>query len=124
MSDQLLAIPAEQVSCQTKRLNQVKLTYESQEGLTEEQIGKFATKSGKFGWLVFADEPPLPYQLAELPKLKDEGFGKSPSQVLNGKIYRLWQVKKERGESVPEDYETYYRGKMANIANMIEQESL
>ena len=50
---------------------------------------------------------------------KDE---KSASQRLRNVIYALWASKKEAGEYIEQDFETYYRLTMEGIINKAKQQ--
>jgi hypothetical protein len=120
MSNQIFSVEAQCRSVQTKGMNQVKVTFDSQENLSDISLATIAKWHGKAGHLVFLSEEPNPEDLAKLPSLKADDFGKSPAERLHGKIWKLWKTKQDRGEEVPSS-DQFYRDMIEKFCNYVDR---
>lgn len=119
MSCQLFSVEAQCRSVTTKGLNQVKVTFDSQENLSDISLATIAKWHGKTGHLLFLSEEPKPEDLAKLPKLQADEFGKSPAERLYGKIWKLWKTKKDRGYEVPSS-DQFYRDTIEKFCSHVD----
>src|ERR1043165_342681 len=95
----------------------IKFQFVSQENQSDEVLGKVASFTGKYGWLVFLPgKRVIPEQVADLPSLTDEDGGKSPAQRLRAVLYRCWEQEGKEG-----DYEIYYRTMMGKIIDHLKE---
>jgi hypothetical protein len=86
--------------------------------LSPEKSAELMQFKGMFGKFVFASkEGEIKAEDIDVPDVTPEFKGeKSPSQRLRAVIYILWQQNGEKGE-----FETYYRGKMDTLINLLKE---
>ena len=118
----LFHVEAQCRSVQTKGINQLKITMDSQENCSPKQISTIANWHGKTGHLIFLEEVPddLAEQIKNLPKLQADEFGITPGQRLQRKIYKLWKFKEDAGNEVG-GFNTFYSDTMEKICDSIDQ---
>lgn len=123
MTETIFSVEAECRSVQTKGLSQMKMTFDSQENLSEHSLATIAKWHGKTGHLLFLVEPPKAEDIAGLPELEADEFGKTPAQRLRGKIWKLWKMRSESGHwkgSAPSS-DQFYRDVMEALGNEIDR---
>lgn len=111
--DDIFTVEAECRQVQTKGQRQVKMTFDSQENLSDESLARIAAWHGKYGHLLFLDEEPQPSELSKLPEITEEDHGLSPAQRLRNVIYRVWE---EKGKPT-RTFDIYYRNMMEQYIN-------
>ena len=104
--EQLLQISGEMVKITTMSHGALRLLIDSQEGLTAEVKAKVMAWHEKVGYLTFSVEPIQPDDLANLPPLKWDKDERSKSQVLRGRLFRMWE-KNQEGLTQNEHYDKY-----------------
>lgn len=85
----ILQTPAVISKITTMANRSLRFQVDSQEGLTDEQMGKFTALHEKFGHFVFSPDTQVKEEdLLELPPLpKDDSDTKSPSQRLRARMF-------------------------------------
>ena len=79
----ILQIPATLQSFKAMSHRALRLVYDSQENLTDDQVSKITANHEKYGWLVFLPEERqiTPDDIKDLPEIETDNY-KSPSQRL------------------------------------------
>lgn len=118
MDSELLQISCVMTKAGTIGNRSLRLTFDTQEGLSDEMLSKAVAKASKTGWLCFAVEREIrPEELVSLPQLVwDEDGGKSPSVRLRAALWRLHEQTKPDLE-----FESWYRDKMSQITNQVKE---
>ena len=109
MTNQLLQIQATMSKGITMSHKSLRLTFDSQENLTDEQIGKIMGWYEKMGWLSFSTAMVRAEDLLALPEVKTDER-KSPSQRLRSVLYVLFEQQGQKGE-----FQDYYRTQIEKI---------
>lgn len=96
---EILQIQAELVKAETMAHKSLKLIFNSQENLTDEQLSKIFDKHEKLGWLSFlvGETKIQPENLVDLPELPQEEGRKSQGARIRALIYLLWKKRKDEG---------------------------
>lgn len=93
----------------------MRITLDTQENLTDEQMGKISAMAEKTGWFTFSIEPVTPDQLINLPPLTFDKEQKTPSQRLHAVLFRLWEAKGKPTETSQQFYEQQMERIIDNI---------
>jgi microsomal dipeptidase-like Zn-dependent dipeptidase len=118
-SEKLLQIPCELSKATTMAHRSLRIVFDSQEELTDEQLQKIMSCHGKIGWVVFLPEerPIDALDVAGLPPIQWEEEGsKSPAQRMRAVIYRLW----EQGGKVG-DFNEVYKSRMEKLIDLLKE---
>lgn len=115
MNEQILQVQAQMVKGSSMSHRSLRLQFDTNENLTDEQMGKIMAWQDKLGWLSFSVLAIKPENLLNLPEPKSDE-SKSPSQRLRAVLFILWEQKGKEG-----DFETFYRAKMESVINMIKE---
>jgi len=93
MDSTLLTIPATITKVTTMSNRAIKLTVDSQEDLSDEEIAKVIAFYDQFGWFLFAREEReiKPEDLVNLPKVKREHDEKTPTQRLRSRLFVFYK---------------------------------
>lgn len=119
MNQETLAIPAYLNSFRPRKDKSVGLSFETQEINDEDVKKRLWELQGAFGSLLFV---PLGSEITEAPPIPVEdkkSQPRSPSQVLRGKIFRLWEILHDE-ESLA--FEDFYKMKMRMLTDQINEE--
>lgn len=114
MAKQLVQIPAQMVSINSKADRSWKLVFETQE-LDGEDVTMLADNVHGVGWLVYKANSEV--LLKDIPKGVADAGVKSPSQRLWSKIFILWKEKGAKG-----DFESYYRASIDRLIALIDKQ--
>lgn len=119
MKEELLQIPAELVKAETMAHKSLKLIFNTQQNLTDEQYAKIMDKHEKLGWLSFlpGEVKIDPIQVKDLPDMVEEPERKSLSQQLYAVMY-VWHTKKGGSE---ENFPVFRETQMRAIINQIKE---
>lgn len=119
MNQETLALPAYLNSFRPRKDKSVGLSFETQE-INDEDIKKRLWElQGAFGSLLFV---PLGAEITEAPPIPVEdkkSQPRTPSQILRGKIFRLWEILYD-AETL--EFEQFYRMKMGMLTDQINEE--
>jgi hypothetical protein len=93
-------VPATASSIRTMSNRSLRISFDTQENLTDEQIGKLGALHEKYGWLCFLPDTQIKEdELLNLPALpKSLESSKSPAQRLYGALYVYWEQQGKSGE--------------------------
>ena len=117
-SKTIFQIPATMTGCTALRHSTVKLTFNTEEGLTSDAIKRLFELYEKTGWLSFNVEKIEAENIANLPKIDAKQYeGKSPSQRLRSTLYVLWQKKGSGGI-----FEDFYIRSLARFQKQVSDE--
>jgi hypothetical protein len=118
--DKLFTLPAMLTKYESMSHNALKLVFETNENLSDEQKAKASNYHEKLIYLSLlyesSQDSEILQALANLPPLTQEKGAKTPSQRLHATLFVLWTQKGSQG-----DFETYYRQQMENIINKIKE---
>jgi len=115
---ELLQTPATISKIQTMSHRSLRFQIDTQENLSDEEMGKFTSLHEKFGHFCFMPDSKITEdQILNLPPLPDRPEDKkSPAQALRGVLYVYWDQRGKQG-----DFETFYRGYIDNIVIKIKE---
>jgi hypothetical protein len=122
LDEQLLQLPATISKITTMANRALRIVFDSQEELNDEQRSKLIACDDRLGWLCFLPGESMigVNEVADLPELKDESEQKTPSQRLRGVIFLNWE--QQTGEYKSKyPFEIYYRGQMEKIIEAYKQ---
>lgn len=113
---ELLKIPATLSKYQGMSHRSMRMQFDSQENLTNDQIAKISQLHERLVWLCAFHEDSKPSEMAEMiknlpPLVKEEGE-KSPSKRLRDRMFVYWSEKKIGG-----DFNTWYVKSLEEIGN-------
>lgn len=111
---QLIQIPAQMVSINSKADRSWKLVFETQE-LDGDDVRVLGNNIHGTGWLVY--KPNAEVMLKDIPEGYADPGVKSPSQRLRSNLFILWKQKGSKG-----DFESYYRTSVEKLINIIQQQ--
>lgn len=109
------------VKYESKRNRSVRLIFDSQENLTDEQISRISQYHEKFLWLVLLHEE-AKYddyleEINKLPQLKKEKFEKSPSKRLYDVMFVLYMQTHKNSDG----FSAWRESKMESIINAFKE---
>jgi hypothetical protein len=106
MENQILQFPALISKIITMANHSLRITVDSQENLTSEQIAKIVDCYDKFGYFNFlVDKMIKPEDLLNIPDVKPEfKTDKSISVRMRNVIWRIWEKKGKQG-----DFDIFYK---------------
>ncbi len=110
---QLLQVPGEISKVSSMAHRSLRLLFDSQENLNDEEMAKIMAFVGKNGWFTFSPQAIQPNNILNLPKL-DLDETKSPSQRLRGTIWILWEQQGKQGE-----FNDFYKAKMEKLIDFV-----
>jgi hypothetical protein len=113
--NEILQVQAQMVKGTSMSHRSLRLQFDTNEGLTDEQMGKAMAWQDKLGWLSFSVAMVKPENILDLPEPKSDE-SKSPSQRLRNCLFILWKQKGKEG-----DFDGYYRARMENIINSVKE---
>jgi hypothetical protein len=115
----IIQVPATLEKVMSLRNRAVRLTFESQENLTDLQLATYMAAVEHYGWLNFHEETPMDdsmvLNLPDIPTREEDG-GKSPAQRMRAVLFRWWEQLGKQG-----DFETFYRTKTDKIIDSIKE---
>lgn len=114
--DSLFQIPAQVTKVATLSHRSLRVQLDTQENLTDEQMGKISAMHEKTGWFTFSVEPITPDDIVNLPDLTYDKKKKTPSQRLRESLYVLWVQKGK-----PNDFQTFYDSTMEKIISQVQE---
>lgn len=103
----LLQIPATISGTKSMANRVLRLSVDTQENLTDEQMGKLSALHEKYGWFCFLPDTEIkPEELIDMPALpkKRAEDKKSPAEQLHALLYIYWKQSGSKGDS-----ELFYR---------------
>lgn len=114
----LLQIAAQLTKATTMAHRSLRLVFDSQEALSDEQIARLVSLHDKVGHLCFLPEERKigTLDVLALPPLQFEKDEKSQSQRLRGVLYILWQQKGEEGAFID-----FYQRSMEKIIDSVKE---
>lgn len=115
-SEMMFQVPAEVSKVTTMGRRSVRIVVDTQENLTDEQMGRLMSLHEKVGWFTFSVEQIAPDSVLSLPTLTWDKDEKSPAQVQRGLLYRLWERDKPT-----ETFNEYYSRALEKICNQIRE---
>jgi hypothetical protein len=117
MSDSLLQVAGMLSKATTLPNRSLKLLFETNEGLSDEQISKLCAMTGRPSWCLLAGEsnPITAEDLLNLPKLESLE-AKSPSQKLRALLFLTWKKDGSVG-----DFDQYYRLQMNRYCDWLKE---
>lgn len=89
----------------------VRVTFDSQEVLTPQQMSELFGLYEKVGYFIFHEAPVEAIDLATLPEIKPPPGEKSPSKRLRDRLFVYYTARNGK----PEGFETWYADEMAKI---------
>ena len=113
--NEILQVQAQMVKGTSMSHRSLRLQFDTNENLTDEQMGKMMSWQDKQGWLTFSVPLIKAENLIELPPI-DPDEKKSMGQRLRACLYVLWEQKGKVGT-----FEEYYRARMENIINSVKE---
>ncbi len=121
MKEELLQIPVTFQDFKSMKNRSLRMWYDSQENLSDEQVAKITRNHNKFGWLSFlvAERQLTPDDMLDLPEIVDDTKYKTPSQRLRGILYRVWEKQGKKG-----NFEEFYIIKMDMLASWLKDKYL
>lgn len=115
-SEMIFQVPAEVSKVTTMGRRSVRIVVDTQENLTDEQMGRLMSLHEKIGWFTFSVEEIAPDVVLSLPALSWDKDEKSPGQILRGCLFRLWERDKPT-----ETFNEYYARALEKISNQIRE---
>lgn len=118
MEEQLLQIAAQLSKATTMAHRSLRLVFDSQEQLTDEQIARLVALHDKVGHLCFLPEERKidTLDVLALPPLQFDKDEKSQSQRLRGALYVLWEQKGKEGSFID-----FYQRAMEKIIDQVKE---
>ena len=115
--DEILQVPAIFTKAETMAHKSLKLVFNTQENLTDEQVAKIMAQHEKLGWLTFlvSERKIEPEDLLKLPELPQEKTKKSQGQRLHAVLY-LWH---EKNGGKKDDFPLFYETQMEKLINQV-----
>lgn len=107
--DELLQVPCELVKAELRSLSKdAKLTFTTQQEVPAEILTQIISKTGKTGWLCFmvGERRIDTLDVVTLPDIQVDKGERTPSQILRGRLFRLWE-KNNEGLTQREHYNKY-----------------
>lgn len=113
---EILQVPAMINKVQTMSNRSLRIEVDTQENLTDEEVGKITAYHEKLGWFNFSPEttPIKPEDLIKLPKIEKDEDEKSPSQRLRSRMYVYYIKIKNKGEK---GFNEWYSKTLDNFGN-------
>jgi Mg2+ and Co2+ transporter CorA len=115
--ENILKTPATLSKFQSMSNRSIRLIFDTQENLTDEQISKITLLHEKFIWLTCfyeqATNSEILKEIKNLPPLIKEDFDKSPSQRLRDRLYVYYKIK-FKGE---DNFNSFYEKTLDTIGN-------
>lgn len=114
---ELLQIPAELSKATTMAHRSLRIVFDSQENLSDEQMAKIMALHDKTGWLCFLPEerPIDALDVVALPKLEWDKDEKSPAKRQQNALFIWWEQLKKPTPTFREFYERYMEKEIASI---------
>lgn len=111
--ESILQIPAILKKAETKANRALRLIFDSQEMLSDEQYAKIMAQHERLGWLSFlAQERKIqPEDVLNLPEIKDTTIRKTPSIRLRNVLY-IWH---EKLGGKPDDFPVFYEQQIEKL---------
>lgn len=118
MENALLQVPAELSKATTMAHRSLRIVFDSQENLTDEQMAKIMALHSKIGWLAFLPEDRKidALDIVSLPQITWEKDEKSPGQRLRAALFIYWQQNKHT-----KTFSTFYEQQMEKYINNIKE---
>lgn len=118
MQEMLLQVPSELSKATTMAHRSLRLVFDTQENLTDEQMAKIMAMHNKLGWLCFLpEERPIDVlDAVTLPKLEWDKEEKTPGQRLRATLYVYWEQKKPT-----ETFAQFYEQSMEKFINNVKE---
>jgi hypothetical protein len=116
----MIIVPALLEGISTLKDGTIKLTFETQE-LKPSDVGILFSYRKGLGYLAFSPQTFQPDQVDLIEKLKVNDFDeKSDSKRMRNILFRLWEQDKHGYD----DFNLYYKYRMANLCEMLKNEFL
>lgn len=107
----LLQIEATIEKVETMSNDSLRLKVDTQENISNEVIAKLMATRHKLGWFTFSVAQQIePNVISNLPEIQKTDEGKSPSEILRGRLYVYWSQKINKG-----NFESWRIGEMDRI---------
>jgi len=110
--ENIIKIPAILNKYSSSGNRSIKVTFETQEGLTPEQISIITNNEGGYGHLLFIREDSIDNDVLEvinnLPKLHLDKNEKSPSEILKARMFVYFKEKIKDGQP----FDLWYRNRL------------
>lgn len=92
---ELFQIPVTQQDDKSMSNRKRKITFITQENLTDEEVGKIARNNEKFGWLTFnpAKVRIKPEDVVNLPEIQTDDDTKSPAKRLRDRMFVFYKAR-------------------------------
>ena len=107
--EELLKIPTTLTKFQSMSNRSIRLIFDSQENLTDQEISKISQLHEKFLWLACFHEKAkysdILEEIKNLPPLKKEKWEKSPSKRLKDRMFIYYKKKYKKTDGFNEFYE-------------------
>lgn len=122
MTEQQLILPAYLKSFRSLADQTLQINFETQEISAEmgASLFKFNSKQKMFGTLIFLSEGERLAEMPPAPSAEDFKQPRSASQVLRGRIFRLWEVLDVGRVGV--GFEVFYQAKMKELTDSVDSE--
>jgi len=115
-SEMIFQVPGEVSKVTTMGRRSVRIVIDTEENLSDGQMGRLMALHEKRGWFTFSVEEIAPEAILSLPALSWDKDEKSPGQILRGLFFRLWERDKPT-----ETFNEYYSRAMEKICNQIRE---
>ena len=115
-NERIFRVPATMSKYQSMAHRAMRLTFDTQENLTDTEVSRITSYHDKLCYLVILYEKACENELIkavnELPELEYTKTNKSPSQRLRSVIYVYWQQKGSKG-----DFQLFYENIIEDVIN-------
>lgn len=117
---EILQVPAELSKFSAMSHRSLRIVFDTQENLTDEQVSKITSNHERTGWLAFlVSEKNIQIEdIKDLPEIESDSY-KTPSQRQRAVLYRIWEHQ-GKGKS----FEEFYLIMMDKIANWLKEKYL
>ena len=89
----ILQVQAQVTKIATMGHRSLRISFDTEENLSDPMFSKILPWADKTGWLVFSVEPVQPETLTSLPPLTYDKDEKTPGQRLRGSLFILYEQK-------------------------------
>lgn len=115
MEHKILQIPGTLEKVTSMRNRVIRLQFDSQEAMSDEQIAQITSKVEKFGWITFlvGENQIKPEDIVDTPELPVvDTEEKSPSKRMRDRMFVYWNEKKPT-----DDFNSWYINSLDKIGN-------